>query len=70
MTAICAQQPIRVTASNHHRDALGEPRPRSAQGGPLPFPGDDGGQMSRPILPSTPSQDDGVDHVGLCPERR
>ena len=33
MASICAQQPIRVTASNHLSDALGEPRPRSASGG-------------------------------------
>ena len=31
MAAICALRPTRVTASNHLRDALREPRPRSAQ---------------------------------------
>src|SRR5271155_6275411 len=34
-------------------------RRTSQLGGPLPFPGDAGGQVSRPILPSTPSQDFG-----------
>ena len=33
MAAICAQQPIRVTASNYLRDVLAESQPRSAQGG-------------------------------------
>src|SRR5208283_1393056 len=44
--------------SNHLSDALGEPRPMSAQGGPLPFPGDAGRQVSCPNLPTMPSEAD------------
>ena len=78
MTACWALHSPRVSASNDRappsRDAPPTPRSMPASGGPLPFPGIAGRQLSCPILPSKPTRRDGwinrVPLIVLCHDLR